>query len=104
MPPRSADLAFDIYGIRDIKAVRAATFAILEEAGFDLRDPRLLLSFVDNSLFTVDAITRHANPRIFTHEWTEEVRLRLFRADPSCGVKISVRPASYADERTPVAG
>jgi hypothetical protein len=105
MPPRSALLELDVYGIRDLEAVKRATTALLVEAGFDLADPRLLTSVSGGDLLTVSALSRQPNPAIFEPAWREEVHLRLFRADPSCGVRIRVADPHYADEkRVPVAG
>jgi len=104
MRSRSAVLELDVWGIRDLGRVRATALELLAEGGFDLQDPRLLIYVDGGDLLRIDAITRHADPRIFEPAWREEVHLRFFRADPSTGVRLTVSDAAYADERTTVAG
>lgn len=101
---RTAELQLDVYAIRDLPAVRAVVRALLAEAGFDLRDPRLLITVDGGDLLSVSGTTRNAADSIFGSAWREEVHLRVFRTDPSAGVRLSVRELASSESPRPVAG
>ena len=101
---RTAELQLDVYSICDLPAVRSVVRALLAEAGFDLRDPRLLITVDGGDLLSVSAITRDARAELFTPAWREEVHLRVFRTDPSAGVRLSVRELASSGDAASVAG